>query len=71
MKVTIEAENKEEAEELDSPKVWEKVFEFSLVGRCVENGLYEKAFSHTHLADPFWLIGKLFESIERLRHGRN
>ena len=65
MKITIEPEEGDDFE----TKVYERVFEFGLVGRCVPKGLFEQAFSHLHIADKFVLLGRIAELQERLRHG--
>ena len=69
MKITIEAENDKEKEQMPEQKTYENVFEFGLVGRHIRGKIYEDSFSHVHITDKYVLIGKLHELLARLRDG--
>jgi len=66
MKITIEAEVEQEKKNLKKPIIYNKVFEFALIGTATKQDIIPYSVAHTH-GDPFVLIGKLEELKERLR----
>lgn len=66
MKITIEAETKEEKQQMSERLIFHQVFQFGIIGHYEsETGM--RSFSHLHTLDKFVLYGQLTELRERLK----
>jgi len=68
VKVIVQAETEEEKTQIPDALVFDNCVDFVVCGRKLNAFGAEESFSHRHIADRCWLIGKLFETIERIRN---